>query len=47
MEVVLADLAFLVASIYAGIKRAWALCLAAGGLFLVYLAEALAGLSGK
>ena len=43
MEAVVADLAFLAAAIVAALQKAWAICLAAAGLFLVYIDNAIKG----
>jgi hypothetical protein len=43
MEVVLADLAFLAATAIAAAQRAYAIALAAGGLFLLYIDNAIKG----
>lgn len=43
MEAVLADLAFLASSIVATVQKKYATALAAGGLFLVYIHEAIKG----
>jgi hypothetical protein len=43
METVIADLAFLAAAVVAAVHKAWAIALAAGGLFLIYIEEAIKG----
>ena len=43
MEAVLADLAFLAATVVTTVQKAWAIALAAGGLFLLYIDQAIKG----
>ena len=43
MEVVVADLAFFAATVIAAVQKAYALALAAGGLFLLYIDNAIKG----
>jgi hypothetical protein len=43
METVIADIAFLVATVIASLQKAWAIAFAAGGLFLLYIHEAIKG----
>jgi hypothetical protein len=43
METVIADLAFLAATVVAAVQKAWAIALAAGGLFLLYIDNAIKG----
>jgi hypothetical protein len=43
METVIADLAFLAGAVVAAVQKAWALALAAFGLFLLYIDNAIKG----
>jgi hypothetical protein len=43
MEAVIADLMFLAAAVVAAVQKAWPIALAAGGLFLLYIHEAIKG----